>query len=379
MHNFRPQRGGAARPRRTRTFRAVNPESSTARPTASAPRGRTATSRPTTTSSRPPPGSPSLADGADRRAALPADHRRRQDQLHGRAAGGARRALPPRAHRAKGRPSRCRCSRAMVACVMVEHLYGETFVPPLDSAGYKRILNRWRRPFPTKDGYLAVLPYTDGHWETSSSWPAAPTSLTTRASRRSSTRLANIEVLYEELGKIVATRTTAEWLDALDARQHAGHGRQHARDAPGGSAPRGDGLLEDRRAPDGGHAAHARHPDDLQQDAGRDPPPAAAARRAQRRGAARGRASARARSTRCWPPAPPAPVDRRAPCHRVRLSARGSECERGRRAASPSGPPSPRTWPPRRRAWDSSGTARRRARPLRRRSSRATPPSMRRP
>src|SRR5262249_58513201 len=53
---------------------------------------------------------------------------------------------------------------SMAAWVMVEHLYGETFVPPLEAAGYKRVLNRWRRPFKTKDGYLAILPYTDQNW-----------------------------------------------------------------------------------------------------------------------------------------------------------------------------------------------------------------------
>src|SRR2546426_10931744 len=52
----------------------------------------------------------------------------------------------------------------VVAFVMVERLYGETFVPPLETAGYKRILNRWRRPFRTRDGYLAVVPYTDADW-----------------------------------------------------------------------------------------------------------------------------------------------------------------------------------------------------------------------
>ena len=34
---------------------------------------------------------------------------------------------------------------SMAAWVMVEHLYGETFVPPVDSVGYKRVLNRYRR------------------------------------------------------------------------------------------------------------------------------------------------------------------------------------------------------------------------------------------
>src|SRR5207253_842800 len=50
---------------------------------------------------------------------------------------------------------------SLVAWVMVEHLYGETFVPAQESIGYKRVLNRYRRPFKTKDGHLAILPYTD--------------------------------------------------------------------------------------------------------------------------------------------------------------------------------------------------------------------------
>ena len=53
---------------------------------------------------------------------------------------------------------------SLVAWVMVEHLYGETFVPAQESIGYKRVLNRYRRPFKTKDGHLAILPYTDQNW-----------------------------------------------------------------------------------------------------------------------------------------------------------------------------------------------------------------------
>ena len=51
----------------------------------------------------------------------------------------------------------------LVSFVMVEHLYGETFMPALDTAGYKRVLNKERRPYPSKDGYFALLPYTDNH------------------------------------------------------------------------------------------------------------------------------------------------------------------------------------------------------------------------
>ena len=105
---------------------------------------------------------------------------------------------------------------SVVAYVMVEHLYGETFIPPLESAGYKRILARWRRPFQTKDGYLAVVPYTDAHWRTFFEIAGRPDMLGDPRFKSLESRLANIEILYEELGKIVATRNSAEWLEALE-------------------------------------------------------------------------------------------------------------------------------------------------------------------
>jgi crotonobetainyl-CoA:carnitine CoA-transferase CaiB-like acyl-CoA transferase len=103
-----------------------------------------------------------------------------------------------------------------VAYVMVEHLFGETFVPRLDTAGYKRILNRYRRPFPTKDGCLAVLPYSDADWTAFFKIANRPDLADDPRFKSFETRLANIETLYEHLGGIVATRTSAEWLADLD-------------------------------------------------------------------------------------------------------------------------------------------------------------------
>ncbi len=105
----------------------------------------------------------------------------------------------------------------VVAWTMVEHLYGETFVPAIETAGYKRVLNRWRRPFPTKDGYLAVLPYTDAHWQTFFKIAGREDLLGDPRFKSLASRLQHIEFLYEELGKIVATRTSAAWLSVLDA------------------------------------------------------------------------------------------------------------------------------------------------------------------
>lgn len=106
---------------------------------------------------------------------------------------------------------------SLTAFTMVEHLYGETFVPPLDTPGYKRILNRWRRPFQSRDGFLAVLPYTDANWRDFFRIAGRDDLAADERFRTFATRLAHIEHLYQELGTIVATRTTAEWLKDLDA------------------------------------------------------------------------------------------------------------------------------------------------------------------
>ena len=52
----------------------------------------------------------------------------------------------------------------MVAFTMAEHLGGLSFEPPLGPAGYVRLLAGGRKPAPTRDGHIAMLPYTAAHW-----------------------------------------------------------------------------------------------------------------------------------------------------------------------------------------------------------------------
>ncbi len=49
---------------------------------------------------------------------------------------------------------------------LTEHLFGATWTPERGTMGYDRIINKYRHPFPTKDGYVCALPYTDAHWVT---------------------------------------------------------------------------------------------------------------------------------------------------------------------------------------------------------------------
>ncbi len=103
----------------------------------------------------------------------------------------------------------------MVHYVMAEHLWGMSFEPPLGPPGYVRLMSHHRRPYRTKDGYVAMLPYMDAHWETFCRVVGRPDLVDDPRFRTMADRTRNIDATYEETGKIMATRGTQEWLDAF--------------------------------------------------------------------------------------------------------------------------------------------------------------------
>ncbi len=52
----------------------------------------------------------------------------------------------------------------MAAYTLLEHQYGQIFLPSKDTIGYPRLLSRSRKPYKTKDGYICIMPYTDKQW-----------------------------------------------------------------------------------------------------------------------------------------------------------------------------------------------------------------------
>jgi crotonobetainyl-CoA:carnitine CoA-transferase CaiB-like acyl-CoA transferase len=104
----------------------------------------------------------------------------------------------------------------MVNFVMAEHLWGNAFEPPLGPPGYVRLMSQHRRPYRTKDGYIAMLPYMDAHWETFCRVVERPDLLADPRFRTMGDRTRNIDDTYAETGKIMATKTTQEWLDLFE-------------------------------------------------------------------------------------------------------------------------------------------------------------------
>ena len=105
----------------------------------------------------------------------------------------------------------------VVDFIMVEHLYGASFEPPIGQMGYSRILNAERRPYQTKDGYLAVLPYSDENWKALFALAGRPELMDDPRFESFEARLNNAEGVYATLAEILATRTTSEWQGLLDA------------------------------------------------------------------------------------------------------------------------------------------------------------------
>jgi crotonobetainyl-CoA:carnitine CoA-transferase CaiB-like acyl-CoA transferase len=77
------------------------------------------------------------------------------------------------------------------------------------------VLSRYRRPYRTRDGYLAVLPYLDAHWRAFCALAGRADLVEDPRFATLDSRIAHIDGVYAETAAIIATRTTAEWLDAL--------------------------------------------------------------------------------------------------------------------------------------------------------------------
>ncbi len=107
----------------------------------------------------------------------------------------------------------------MVNFLLPEHWMGMTFEPPLGPPGYERVLSQSRRPYKTKDGYVAALPYSDRQWEAFFRLVDREELLQDPRFSTLDERVNHIEDLYGELADILATRDTAEWMELLDEAQ----------------------------------------------------------------------------------------------------------------------------------------------------------------
>ncbi|MEO6321429.1 MAG: CoA transferase [Polaromonas sp.] len=106
---------------------------------------------------------------------------------------------------------------ALSQFVLGDHLGGKTFEPPLGDMGYARLLAEHRKPYATTDGYLCVLIYNDKHWQSFFKVINRPDLASDPMFCTHTTRAANIAAVYTFVAEVMKTRSSEEWLQALEA------------------------------------------------------------------------------------------------------------------------------------------------------------------
>ena len=108
----------------------------------------------------------------------------------------------------------------MFECVtsfnLAEHLFGHVYDPPTGPYAYPRVATAHRKPLPTADGHIGLLPYSEAQWR--DFFRVAGWEETVGRDPRFATaaeRGRHIGELYEQMDVVTATRTTAEWLALL--------------------------------------------------------------------------------------------------------------------------------------------------------------------
>ena len=122
---------------------------------------------------------------------------------------------------------------AMASFTLNEHLMGATFSQD-GATGYHRTLSRNRKPYETKDGWIAVLPYTTQQWSRVLNALGRADVVAEPWFASNSERSKRSDELYGILAGSLGSRTSREWLALFEEL-----------DIPCGPVNTLDGLLDD--------------------------------------------------------------------------------------------------------------------------------------
>jgi len=158
-------------------------------------------------------------------------------------------ALFHRQRTGQGQQVRVPMLETIVAFNMAEHLGGHILQPPAGPMGYEPVRQGMRRPFRTADGHICFLPYTDRNWRTFLELLGRGDLKADPRFSSQKGRQANLGVVWAEVARILATRTSAEWLALL-----------HGSDIPHAVVNDLEDLLDDPHLQDVGFWEMHAHP-----------------------------------------------------------------------------------------------------------------------
>jgi crotonobetainyl-CoA:carnitine CoA-transferase CaiB-like acyl-CoA transferase len=103
---------------------------------------------------------------------------------------------------------------ALVSFLLNEHL-GEAAFEENGTVGYPRVLSPGRRPYRTRDGWIAVLPYTAEQWRRFLHEAGRSAVCEEAWFLHDRTRQEHLDDLYAVVSSTMPERNTSEWMDTL--------------------------------------------------------------------------------------------------------------------------------------------------------------------
>lgn len=137
--------------------------------------------------------------------------------LHG--AYGALAAIVHRLRTGEGQLVEVPMFEAFTSFMMLEHLGGQTFDPPVGSVGYQRQIDPLRQPFPTADGHISIVIYTHDAWDRVFALLGAEDFIAEERFNVPGGRARHQNELYTKLAELTPQLTTAELLSRCHAMQ----------------------------------------------------------------------------------------------------------------------------------------------------------------
>jgi crotonobetainyl-CoA:carnitine CoA-transferase CaiB-like acyl-CoA transferase len=108
---------------------------------------------------------------------------------------------------------------AFTKFMLLEHLAAKTFDPPNGDICYSRQVDPDRQPFPTSDGYISIVAYTDAAWPKVFEILGNPDFLKDERFSTLSLRARNVGLLYQEMARLCPNFTTAQLVEKCHAAQ----------------------------------------------------------------------------------------------------------------------------------------------------------------
>lgn len=124
-------------------------------------------------------------------------------------------AITHRLRTARGQHVEVPMFEAFASFMMKEHLDGHTFDPPNSDAGYGRQVDPNRQPFPTKDGWVSIVPYVPPHFLLVIKLLGDPDFAGQPKWRDIKAIMSSLPELYARIAELSANKTTAECVEIM--------------------------------------------------------------------------------------------------------------------------------------------------------------------